>query len=92
MWVMAPHIGRVLGRFHHILAHRLMGRQPQILQGRIWVYPLLEYAIAEAGLQEVDTYVSGLQNTAEHFIVTRPIMYMCLVAERRPCSRVAKRC
>ena len=44
--------------------------------------------MAEVGLQEVDTYVSFLQNTAAHFIVTRPIMKLCLAAEQRPGPRV----
>ena len=29
MWVMTPHIGRVLGGFYHRVACRLTGRQPQ---------------------------------------------------------------
>ena len=53
--------------------------------------PTLEDAIAEAGFQEVDTYISRRQNTVTQFIVTRPIMDLCLVAERRPGSRGAKR-
>ena len=53
--------------------------------------PTLEDAIAEAGFQEVDTYISRRQNTVTQFIVTRPIMDLCLVAERRPGSRVTKR-
>ena len=45
----------------------------------------------EAGMQEVDTYVSHLQNIVTQFIATRPIMDLCLVAEGRPGSRVTKR-
>ena len=47
-------------------------------------------AIEKVRLQEVDTYISLLQNTSEKFIVTRPIMELCLASERRPGSRVAK--
>ena len=50
-WITTPRIGRVLGIFHHRLAHRMTGRQS--LRGRdgVWVYPLLEDAMAEAGFQ-----------------------------------------
>ena len=47
--------------------------------------------MVEAGLVEVDTYVSRLQNTVARFIVTRLIMYLCLAADLRPGSRVTKR-
>ena len=55
------------------------------------MYPTLAESMAEARLQEGDTYVSRRQNTVAQFIVTRPIMDLCLAAERRPGSRVAKR-
>ena len=48
--------------------------------------------MAEAGLWEVETYVSQRQNTVAQFIATRTIMDLCLVAARMPGSRVAKRC
>ena len=38
--------------------------------------------MAEAGMQEVETYISRHQNTVTQFIATRPIMDLCLVAER----------
>ena len=41
--------------------------------------PPLEYGMVEAGLQEVETYVSRRQNTVAQFIVTRPIMDLYLV-------------
>ena len=34
-----------------------MGRQPQRGRYGVWTYPLLVDAMAEAALQEVDTYV-----------------------------------
>ena len=58
MWAMTPLIGRALGGFHHSVACRLTGRQPRrVIYGR-WRYPLLAEAMEEAGLHEVDTYVS----------------------------------
>ena len=47
--------------------------------------------MAEAGLQEVDTYISRHHNTVAEFIVTRPIMELCLGEERRPGSSATNR-
>ena len=52
-WVLIPHMQRVLGGFHHRVAHRLTGRQPQKGRYGSWVYPSLEDAMDEVGLQEV---------------------------------------
>ena len=91
MWLMTPRIGRVLGGFHHRVARRMTGRQPRRGRCGTWVYPLLEDAMAEAGLLEVDTYLYHLQNIVLHFIATRPIMDLCLTDEWSPGSRVSKR-
>ena len=79
---------RVLARFHHRVARRLTGRQPR--KGRCggWFYPPLEDVMAEAGLQVIDTYVSGRQNTVAQYIETRPTMDLCLEVKRRPETRV----
>ena len=45
----------------------------------------------EVGLQELETYVSRHQNTVVQYIATRPIMDLCLAAERRPGTRVEMR-
>ena len=47
-WVMTPQIGRVLGVFHHWVVRRLTGRQPWQGRDRVWVYPLIYGAVAEA--------------------------------------------
>ena len=52
----------------------------------------LEDAIAEAGLQEVETYVSLRQNTDTQFISNMTIMDLCLAAEQRPGPWVSTRC
>ena len=57
-WVLTPRMQRVMGGFHHRVAHRLMGRQPQKGWDVGWVYPHMGDEITEAGLQEVDTYIS----------------------------------
>ena len=74
---------RVLGSFHHRLAFRLTGRQPQIWRDVVWIYPLTENEMIEAGIQEMETYVSFRQNTVTQFIADRPIMDLCLVTEQR---------
>ena len=53
MWIMTPRIGRLLGGFHHRVARRLMWRQPRRGRDGVWVYPPLEDAMEEAGLQEL---------------------------------------
>ena len=47
--------------------------------------------MSEAGMQEVETYVSRRQNTVAQFIATRPIMDLCLAAERIPGPRIYKK-
>ena len=46
--------------------------------------------MAEAGLQNVETYVSRLHDTVVQYIATRPIMELCLVEKRRTGPRVTK--
>ena len=80
-----------MGGFHHRVARRLTGVQPWRGWDDVWAYPFLEDAMAEAGLQKVETYVSRCYNTVAHFIVTRPIIGLCLATERRPGPQVSKR-
>ena len=54
-WVLTLRMQRVVGGFHHRVVHRLMGRQPRKGQDGGWVYPHIEDAMTEAGLQEVET-------------------------------------
>ena len=44
--------------------------------------------MAEAGLQEVNTYVSRRQNIVAQYIATMTIMNLCLAAKQRPGPRV----
>ena len=64
-WVLTPLTKRVLGRFHHRMAHRLTGRKPRKGRDGVWVYPSLEDKMVEVSFQEVKTYVSRRQNTVE---------------------------
>ena len=43
-------------------------------RGGTWTYPLLGEAMAEAGMQEVDTYVARFQSTFDQYISTSTIM------------------
>ena len=87
-WVLTPHMQRMWGGFHYRVARRLTGRQPWKGRHKGWVYLPLEDTMVEAGLQEVKTYVSCLQNTMAQYIVTRPIMDLCLAAERSSRQRL----
>ena len=75
--------------FHHRMSHRPTGRNYRRGRDGRWVYPSMAEAMEEAVLQEVETYVSLHQNTFTQFIITRPIMDLCLAAEMRRGSRVA---
>ena len=72
-WVMTLCISRVLGRFHHRVVRRITGRQPRRGRYKVWIYILLENAMVEAVLQEMETYVSRLQNMVPHFIETKSV-------------------
>ena len=59
---------RLLGGFQHRVDRRLTGGQPWKGRDGVWFYPPLEDAMVEAGLQEVETYISLLQNTVAKYI------------------------
>ena len=88
---MTPRIRRVLGGFHHRVANRLTGRQNWRERDNIWIYLPLKEAMAEALLQELETYVSCHQNIVTQFIVTRPVMDLCLAAECRMITPLSNR-
>ena len=90
-WIMSPWIGKALGGFHHRVVWRLTGWMPQRNFDGTWTYLPLGEEMAEVGVQEVETYATHRQNTVTQFIVTRPIMDLCLAAARRPGAQVSKR-
>ena len=83
-WVTKLCIGRVLGKLHHREARRLMGKQHWRGWDGGWLHPTMENTMAEAGLQEVETYLSRHHNTVTQFIASRPIMDLCLAVELSP--------
>ena len=48
----------------------------------------MEADMAAAGIEEVETYIIHRHNTISQYIVTRPMMDLCLAAEQRPEERV----
>ena len=56
-----------------------------------WVYPLLDNATGEAGMEEVETYVLRLQNTVSQYITTQSILEIYMVAEKWPGAQVTMR-
>ena len=58
-WVVKPRIGKLLGGFHHRVAHRLTRQQPRKGRDIGWVYIPLAEAMAEEGLQKSVIDVSG---------------------------------
>ena len=90
MWVLTPRIGGFLDILHHRVAQRLKVQQPRRGRDSGWLYPSLAEVMLEAGLHDVKTHVSLRQNLVAQLIVTRPIIDLCLAAEMRPGSRVAR--
>ena len=45
----------------------------------------------EAGLEELETYIFIRQNMVAQYIVTRPIIDLCLEADRQPGARLVQR-
>ena len=81
MWVRSPRIGSNLGLFHQRMAHILMGQKPRMGLDGMWLYLLMEEAMAEAGLQEVEFYVSHHHNKVTQYMATTPIMNLCLAED-----------
>ena len=90
-WVMPPRIGRTLVGYHHRVIHRLTGRETRRQVDGSWLYPSLVAAMAEAGSEEMETYVACRQNKIAQFIANILIMDLCMAAERRPGAQVSQR-
>ena len=63
MWVISPRIVRKMGGFHHKVVRRLTRRQPRRKMDGTWVHLPLEEAMSEAGIHEVENYVTRHRNT-----------------------------
>ena len=79
---MTPEIGRTLSGFHHKADLSIVRMKPRRETTDRWEYQNLEAAMAELGIEEVDTYILCLQNTIYHYITTHPILRLYMEAER----------
>ena len=68
----------------------LMGQMLQQNLDRTCTYPFLEETMSEVGVQEVETYSARHHNTDAQFILTSPIMDLCLTVARCPGARLLK--
>ena len=50
---------------------------------RIWVSPPIGLALATVGLEDIGVYIALRQNMYVQYNTTRPIVDLCLAAERR---------
>ena len=90
-WVLTKRVESALDAFQGRVARRLTGRMPRRGRDGKWVYPLLAGVLKEVGVVRARTSVLRRQNTVAQFIVTRPILGLCEVAERRRGTRVPQR-
>ena len=84
IWLISSHIRNSLGVFHQQVIRRIMGWKKIQRADNICPHPPLEMEMLDAVLEEVDTYVTCHQNKGVQFIVTRPIMDLCLMVDWRP--------
>ena len=83
-WLLTPRMERSLSIFHHKVEQRLIRREKSSRGGGSWYYPPLEAAMAEAGFEDIRTYVTRRQNNVAQYILTQPIMDLCDWSARRP--------
>ena len=56
-----------------------------------WVYPPIGAALATVGLDEIRVYTARCQNMVAQYIAIRPIVDLCLAAERKPGMRLSRK-
>ena len=67
-----------------------MERMPQCKGGGNWTDPTMGGAIAEAGKEDIETYISSRQNTVAQFILNRPILDLYMKEEPQTGAQVEK--
>ena len=67
-----------------------MGQLPYRQSYVSWYYPPLVNVMREAGLEELETYISRSQNPVAQYIATQTILDLCLEVEKHPRVWVAK--
>ena len=69
----------------------MVGMGPKFQCYGIWVYPPVWAALAMVRLEEIGVYIDRRQNTVAKYIVTFPIIDLCLAAERNPGMHLSRR-
>ena len=69
---------QTLGGFHHWMVRLIMRNLLEQRPDGGWEYPLVEEALREAGIDELEVYIRQRQNTVEQLIFTHTIMYILL--------------
>ena len=87
---MSTRVDKVLGAFYHRFIRRLTGRMPHWNRVGTWIYPPVGEAVAEVGLQEIETYVTYCQKTVAQYIATSTITYLCLLVGQHPRALFSK--
>ena len=82
-WNISPASMRSLEGFHLRAARRMAGMMPRKSPNDEWTYPKTEEVLEAAGLHTVQAYIEIRRNTILKFVAQRPIMELCLEAERK---------
>ena len=81
---MTPRVEKVLEGFRHRAVRRMEGMGPKRQRYGTWVYPPIGAALSTVGMNEIWVYIACRQSTVAKYIVTSPIMDLCLETERKP--------
>jgi hypothetical protein len=77
-WVLSPKMLSKLEGFHKQIACRLTGRTPVYHHREDeWQYLPLGNALEEAGLFQIDEYITRHRNKIAEFVATRPLYAIC---------------
>ena len=68
----------------------MTGTVPKCQWDVIWVYPPIVVALETVGVDEIGVYIAFRQNTVTQYIATRPIIDLCLMAERKPGLQISR--
>ena len=90
-WAETPYLEKALASSHHRAVQWMasMVLERQLYKTR--VYSPIGVVLATVLLDDIRVYIARLQNTVTQYIMTRPIMELCLAAERRPVIRLLRR-
>ena len=64
---------------------------PKFQRYGTWMYPPIGSDLATVGMDEIGVYISLRQKTVAQYIATRPIMDLCLAAERKPGLQLSRK-